>query len=107
MSRKSIEEELKRKNKFVIFLRNAIFLLEDAINREDEKEIKNYQEHAITTIDGIIGINSHGELKSEDTREEDAKLSELKISISRLKDDIANKYNSLPNSLKPKSGWRG
>ncbi len=107
MNKKSIIEELKRKEKFITFLRNAIFLLEDAINRNDEDNIKEYKKTAIAVIDGILGINSHGELKSEDTREEDAKLEDLKMSIRKLKKDITDKYENLPESLKPKRGWRG
>lgn len=103
----NIKKELERKGKFVIFLRNAIFLLEDAMNREEEKEIEEYKKHAIAAIDGVIGINSHGELKNADTREEDVKLTELKNSIRKLKEDITEKYEKLPDSLKPKRGWRG
>ena len=100
------KQESERKVKFIIFLRNAIFLLEDAMNRDNEEDIKEYKKNAIAVIDGIISINSHGDLKDEDTREEDAKLEELKISIRKLKKDITDKYEHLPDSLKPRRGWR-
>jgi len=105
MSRVSIKEELARKKNFIKYLSNSIFLLEDAMNRDDEEDIKKYQSYAITVINGIIGINSHGELKNEDTRGEDAKLAELKVSIRKLGKDITDKYNALPESLKPRRGW--
>ena len=101
MSKKNIQEELKRKSKFIVFLRNSVFLLLEAISRKDEEDIKEYQEYAIDSIDGILGINSHGELKNKDTREEDVKLNELKNSVRRLEKNIADKYGELPKSVKP------
>lgn len=106
ITRKSIKEELARKQKFIKYLSNAIFLLLDAMNREDLEDIKKYKQLAINSIDAIIGINSHGELKSEDTREEDARLMELKDSI-RKEEDITEKYSALQKSLRPKRGWFG
>ena len=79
------KQESERKVKFIIFLRNAIFLLEDAMNRDNEEDIKEYKKNAIAVIDGIIGINSHGDLKDEDTREEDAKLEELRKELMMKK----------------------
>ncbi|MBU2640019.1 MAG: hypothetical protein KKG75_04945 [Nanoarchaeota archaeon] len=102
MNRETIKEELERKKKFIRFLSNAIFLLLDAINERDEGDITKYRKFAIDSIDAIIKINSHGELKSEDTREEDAKLGELKKSVKELSNDISSKYNALQSSLKPK-----
>ena len=105
MSKISIKEELARKTTFIKYLSNAIFLLLDAINERDEEDIKKYQKLAINSMNAIIGINSHGELKSEDTREEDARLVELRTSVRKLNNDISSKYNALQNSLKPKRGW--
>ena|SRR3989344_2512148 len=105
MSKVSIKEELERKKNFIRYLSNAIFLLLDAINERDEEDIKKYQKLAINSINAIIGINSHGELKSEDTKEEDYKLAELKNSVRKLSNDISKKYNALQSSLKPKRGW--
>lgn len=105
MSKKSIKEELARKGRFIILLRNSIFLLEDAIAREDESKIKEYQKISLNVINAILGINSHGELKSKDTREEDAQLKKLKDAIKNLDENIGEIYESLRKSLHTKRGY--
>ncbi len=101
MSKRNIKEELARKKSFIKFLRNSIFLLEDAMNRDDIEDIDKYKKLSIDIISAIIGINSHGSLRDRDTMEEDAKLTELKNSIEKLSRDISDKYKNLPKSLKP------
>lgn len=105
MSKKSIQEEIKRKKRFVFFLRNSIFFLEDALAREDKDKIKEYQRTSIDIINAIIGINSHGELKTKDTQEEDAQLKKLKDAVRKLSEDIGDIYKSLRKSLHTQRGY--
>ncbi len=101
LRRKSIEDDLKIKRVFITYLHNSIFLLIDAIDRENEEDIRKYKKWALKAINGIIKNNDYSYLKNQDTREEDAKLRILEKAVKDERSDIAELYNKLPKSLRP------